>query len=310
MYVNIGLSAVATGTADVITATYSPAITLTDRRVVFLRITTPNTSTTPTFNPNAQGADVITKLGGDALGAGDLQGDCILMYDLTNTRWELVTAKASIVSPDGLKTVVTTDSFARLLATNSSTIEAYLFADLLKAQLYYYDDDNAGGNVYIDKDRLTLTHDVLVNVVAPNFRLSSETASRVAILDANKNVKGADTGTYPSLTELSYVKGVTSAIQTQLNGKQASGSYLTSANIEDSITNGVTDKAPSENAVFDALATLAPINSPTFTGDPKSVTPASTDNDTSIATTAFVKNVLDLERARIYAGVRGMTMYN
>ncbi len=31
--------------------------------------------------------------------------------------------------------------------------------------------------------------------------------------------------TYPSLTELSYVKGVTSGVQSQLNGKQASGSY-------------------------------------------------------------------------------------
>lgn len=35
------------------------------------------------------------------------------------------------------------------------------------------------------------------------------------------------TATYPSLTELTYVKGVTSAVQTQLDGKQASGSYLT-----------------------------------------------------------------------------------
>jgi len=53
---------------------------------------------------------------------------------------------------------------------------------------------------------------------------------------------------------LSYVKGVTSAIQTQLNGKQASGSYLTASNIVETITNGVTTNAPSENAVFDALA--------------------------------------------------------
>lgn len=35
---------------------------------------------------------------------------------------------------------------------------------------------------------------------------------------------------------------------------QAAGSYLTSANITQTITNGVTDKAPSEDAVFDALA--------------------------------------------------------
>lgn len=36
---------------------------------------------------------------------------------------------------------------------------------------------------------------------------------------------------------------------------QAAGSYLTSANITQTITNGVTDKAPSEDAVYDALAT-------------------------------------------------------
>ncbi len=35
---------------------------------------------------------------------------------------------------------------------------------------------------------------------------------------------------------------------------QAAGTYLTSANITQTITNGVTDKAPSEDAVFDALA--------------------------------------------------------
>src|SRR4249919_1582818 len=33
----------------------------------------------------------------------------------------------------------------------------------------------------------------------------------------------------------------------------------------------------------------APINNPVFTGDPQAPTPAPTDNDTSIATTAFVK---------------------
>jgi hypothetical protein len=37
------------------------------------------------------------------------------------------------------------------------------------------------------------------------------------------------------------------------------------------------------------VAGLAPINSPTFTGDARAQTPATTDNDQSIATTAFVK---------------------
>jgi hypothetical protein len=39
------------------------------------------------------------------------------------------------------------------------------------------------------------------------------------ITDASKNIVSAPVATYPSLTELTYVKGVTSAIQTQLNAK-------------------------------------------------------------------------------------------
>ena len=42
------------------------------------------------------------------------------------------------------------------------------------------------------------------------------------------------------------------------------------------------------NLVSD-LAAKAPLASPTFTGDPKAPTPATSDNDTSVATTAYVK---------------------
>ena len=42
-----------------------------------------------------------------------------------------------------------------------------------------------------------------------------------------------------------------------------------------------------------SLAAKAPLASPTFTGDPKAPTPAAGDNDTSIATTAFVKAAND-----------------
>jgi hypothetical protein len=63
-------------------------------------------------------------------------------------------------------------------------------------------------------------------ITTPAIIVSSETASRVAIIDASKNVKSADTATYPSLAELAYVKGVTSAIQTQLDAKLAKASNL------------------------------------------------------------------------------------
>jgi hypothetical protein len=46
------------------------------------------------------------------------------------------------------------------------------------------------------------------------------------------------------------------------------------------------DLLDGQNSTF-----YAPIASPTFTGDPKAPTPSTADNDTSIATTAFVQNV-------------------
>jgi hypothetical protein len=55
---------------------------------------------------------------------------------------------------------------------------------------------------------------------------------------------------------------------------------------------GITD-APSDGNYYGrqnaAWAQVAPLASPTFTGDPQAPTPATADNDTSIATTAFVK---------------------
>lgn len=52
-------------------------------------------------------------------------------------------------------------------------------------------------------------------------KLAAVTASRVMISDGSGFITAADTTTYPSLTEFAYGKGVTSAIQTQLNAKQA-----------------------------------------------------------------------------------------
>lgn len=50
--------------------------------------------------------------------------------------------------------------------------------------------------------------------------LGSGTANQIAYWIDADNIGALTTATYPSLTELSYVKGVTSSIQTQLNGKQ------------------------------------------------------------------------------------------
>ena len=80
---------------------------------------------------------------------------------------------------------------------------------------------------------------------------SNLTASRALISNSSGKVAVSTT----TSAELSYLSGVTSSVQTQLNGK-------------------------------------ATLNSPTFTGTPKAPTAAAGTNSTQIATTAFVQNAL------------------
>ena len=56
-----------------------------------------------------------------------------------------------------------------------------------------------------------------IEVAQGSVSIDDETASTIASFDGSKRIKSLATATYPSLTELSYVKGATSAIQTQLN---------------------------------------------------------------------------------------------
>jgi hypothetical protein len=65
------------------------------------------------------------------------------------------------------------------------------------------------------------------NLGGTGATLSGLTASEILATDASKNLQSLTVATYPSLTELTYVKGVTSAIQTQLGNKQAADADLT-----------------------------------------------------------------------------------
>lgn len=64
------------------------------------------------------------------------------------------------------------------------------------------------------------------------LNISTLTASQLVATDASKNLTTLNTTTYPSLSELSYVKGVTSAIQTQLASKMTIASYPSLTSIE------------------------------------------------------------------------------
>lgn len=91
---------VAGGTADVITATYSPALTaLVDGMELSFRASAANATTTPTFSPNGLTAHTITKTGGVAVAVGDIPGalaESKIRYNLANTRWELVNPATAV----------------------------------------------------------------------------------------------------------------------------------------------------------------------------------------------------------------------
>ena len=85
--------AVAGGSADAITANFTPDLTLDDMTMCVVIAGAANATTTPTFAPDGLTAHTITKKGGQALSAGDIRAAtmaCIFEYNLANTRWELL----------------------------------------------------------------------------------------------------------------------------------------------------------------------------------------------------------------------------
>lgn len=91
-------------------------------------------------------------------------------------------------------------------------------------------------------------------------------------------------------------------VQTNLNGAVTGPTTSTTSNLaafNDATGKVVKDSGISASSVTTAInlvtehsTTKAPLASPVFTGDPKAPTPAAGDNDTSIATTAFVTRAI------------------
>ena len=107
------------------------------------------------------------------------------------------------------------------------------------------------------------------------------------------NISGA---VLPTHTELNYVDGVTSAIQTQIDAKAPSASptftgtvvlpTTTSIGTVTAVEIGYVDGVTS--AIQTQIDAKAPIASPTFTGIPAAPTATAGTNTTQLATTAFV----------------------
>lgn len=124
-------------------------------------------------------------------------------------------------------------------------------------------------------------------------------ASLIGIEDSAGNFTSSDVeGALAELTSASNINvtpagGISSTnVQAALEELDSEiGGVVTASNVTVTPAGGI-----SSTNVQDALEELdtekAPLASPTFTGDPKAPTPAPGDNDTSIATTAFVQNAI------------------
>jgi hypothetical protein len=91
---------------------------------------------------------------------------------------------------------------------------------------------------------ITLT----LGAITPSaVQISGLTASQIVGTDASKNLVSLAVATYPSLTELTYVKGVTSSIQTQIDAKGAgtvtSVSVATANGFSGTVANATTTPA-------------------------------------------------------------------
>jgi hypothetical protein len=144
------------------------------------------------------------------------------------------TAAAPIINSlsDRYKTTSTTSN---TIGNGSRTfaVDANLSYIPLQEVLIVYDASNHMHGTVTSYSGTTLIVDVKHNTGSGTYNVWSinldgtpvdaitgaGVANRLAYFTAAQVIDDLDTATYPSLTELSYVKGVTSAIQTQLNAK-------------------------------------------------------------------------------------------
>ncbi len=127
------------------------------------------------------------------------------------------------------------------------------------------------------------------------FKLAALTALRALVTDGS----GVITISAVTATELGYLSGVTSSVQTQLNGKQATGNYITAlsgdvvANGPGSATSTIQTDAVTTSKIQDGAVTNAKIAAGAGIPDSKLATISTPGKVANAATTANAGTVAD-----------------
>jgi len=119
-----------------------------------------------------------------------------------------------------------------IVEADISDLGSYITAsDTVTLTNKVFDADGTGNSITnIENADIKAAAGIAVN------KLAALTASEIAITDGSGFLASAAVATYPSLTELAYMKGVTSAVQTQLDAKLTSSGIDTFAELDAIVT--------------------------------------------------------------------------
>lgn len=182
-----------------------------------------------------------------ALGVSSADSTTTLPFKIDNITGRLYVDLAGGSGTVTSVSVVTANGFAGTVATDTTTPAITLtttITGVLKGNGTAISAATDGTDYLSSTTGLKLNQTSQQTVTGNTPIFSSLTASQIVATDGSKALQTLTTATYPSLTELAFVKGVTSSIQTQLNAKgtgtvTASGGALTSNAII--LGNGTTD---------------------------------------------------------------------
>lgn len=235
----------------------------------------------------------------DKLGSSNVGSSTQPMYLSSGTATASTATVGTATKPVYLSagTITQGDELAKIDFSNINASGEQVVKDLITSTAANVDLSNlsATGNTKFQAP---------ITGAATTITSSNLTASRALISNANGKVAVSSI----TSTELGYLSGVTSAIQTQLNGKQATitGAASTIASSNLTASRALVSDSSGKVAVSSITSTKlgyltdvtsniqAQINgkvssaSPALTGTPTAPTAASTVNNTQIATTAYV----------------------
>ena len=135
------------------------------------------------------------------------------VYSATGTGNAITVASGSVISMDSITTLTPTNTIARI---NIASGSLYSITNCL------IDNTNSvlAGTIIPQVASFNALK-VIGNITTTSATISGLTASQLVATDASKNLQTLAVATYPSLTELSYVKGGTSSLQAQINALTA-----------------------------------------------------------------------------------------